>query len=203
MKTLIVYAHPGKKCFTRSVLDNLLTGLKETGHEIILSDLYAMNFRAEMSAEEYEREGNVRLDLPVPEDVAAEQKKLARADLVIFLYPLWWSDCPAILKGWFDRVYTVGYAYGYNEEGHADGVMKKIKKGLVICTAGHPEEFLEEIGIAASMRNIMLDDRLGPRFEEKQMIILGGMIYPEENRERNLKRAYEIGRDGFSKELLS
>ncbi|GAB4029677.1 hypothetical protein [Spirosoma gilvum] len=54
--------------------------------------------------------------------------------------------------------------------------MKTISLGLVICTAGHPNAFLTEIGIAQSMQTIMLDDRLGKRFVHKEMRILGGTL---------------------------
>ncbi len=93
-----------------------------------------------------------------------------------------WSDCPAKLKGWFDRVYFLGYAYG-----HKDNIqkMKTLKFGLVICTAGHPNKFLAEIGIAQSMQTIFLDDRLGKRFEHKEMLILGGTLALEKVRERH------------------
>ena len=58
----------------------------------------------------------------------------------------------------------------------------------------HPNEVLEEIGIAESMRKVMLDDRLGQRFENKQMIILGGTIDKDKVKENHLLKAYEIGK---------
>jgi len=134
-----------------------------------------MNFKTDMTEEEYEREGFVNTELPIPNDVEDEQKKIEKADCLIFLYPVWWSDCPAKLKGWFDRVYSVGYAYG-NKSISQTKRMKVKKYGLVICTAGYSNEFLKEIGIADSMRNIMIDDRLGERFQNKEMIILGGTL---------------------------
>lgn len=144
-----------------------------------ISDLYAMNFPGNMTEQEYEREGFAKTALPIADDVLIEHRKLEHADCVISLYPVWWSDCPAKLKGWFDRVYSVGYAYGQNEKLRA---MKIIQYGVVICPAGHPNEFLEEIGISQSMKNIMLDDRLGKRFQHKEMIILGGTLELEQVR---------------------
>ncbi len=132
-----------------------------------------MNFQGDMTEQEYEREGFAKTELPIPGDVLIEHKKIENADCIIFLYPLWWSDCPAKLKGWFDRVYSVGYAYGYKSDLQK---MKSIKYGLVICTAGHPNEFLNETGIAQSMQTIMLNDRLGNRFENKEMLILDGTL---------------------------
>jgi len=173
MNILIVYSHPSEKSYTFQILQQLKSVISKQNWNLEISDLYAMNFQSDMSAEEYEREGFGKTNLPISEDVLAEQEKIEKADCIIFLYPVWWSDCPAKLKGWFDRVYSVGYAYGQNETSKK---MKTIPLGLVICTAGHPNEFLEEINMAQSMQTIMLDDRLGKRFENKQMLILGGTL---------------------------
>ncbi|WP_343707207.1 NAD(P)H-dependent oxidoreductase [Flavobacterium sp.] len=173
MNILIVYAHPSKKSYTFQVLERLKIALGNENWNVEISDLYASNFISDMSDAEYEREGFVKTQLPIPADVLAEQEKIEKADCIIFLYPVWWSDCPAKLKGWFDRVYSVGYAYGQNETSRK---MKTIPYGLVICTAGHPNDFLQEIEIAQSMEKIMLEDRLGKRFTHKEMIILGGTL---------------------------
>ncbi len=176
MNIFIVYAHPSPKSFTHQALEALVGGIETGDHQIEISDLYAMNFCSDMTPKEYEREGFAQMELPLSDDVITEQRKIEWADCIIFLYPVWWSDCPAKLKGWFDRVYSVGYAYGYNREGQKVQKMKSVKYGVAICTAGHPNHFLEETGIAESMRKVMLEDRLGVRFENKQMIILGGTL---------------------------
>ncbi|MTH15496.1 NAD(P)H-dependent oxidoreductase [Flavobacterium sp. LC2016-01] len=173
MNILIVYCHPSKKSYTFQVLERLKSVIAKENWNLEISDLYTSNFQSDLSETEYEREGFAKLDLPISEDVLAEQKKIEKADCIIFLYPVWWSDCPAKLKGWFDRVYSVGYAYGQTE---VFPKMKTIPFGLVICTAGHPNAFLKEIKMAQSMETIMLEDRLGQRFENKEMLILGGTL---------------------------
>lgn len=173
MNILIVYSHPSEKSYTFQILQKLKNEINKQNWNLQISDLYAMNFQSDMSAEEYEREGFAKTNLHICADVLAEHEKIEKADCIIFLYPVWWSDCPAKLKGWFDRVYSVGYAYGQNETSKK---MKTIPLGLVICTAGHPNEFLEEIKMVQSMQTIMLDDRLGKRFENKEMVILGGTL---------------------------
>ncbi|MBD3242453.1 MAG: hypothetical protein GF331_17825 [Chitinivibrionales bacterium] len=119
---------------------------------------------------------------------------VGRADCLAFVYPVWWSDCPAKLKGWFDRVLTHGFAYFYDGEG-ARGTRIDIRKALVHCTAGHTVERLEEAGIAQSMRCVMLNDRLlGVGVRQAHMEILGSMSPELEGmRARNLARAYELG----------
>ena len=173
MNILIVYAHPSKKSYTFQVLEHLKSQISKQNWNLEISDLYAMDFQSDMSEEEYEREGFAKTERPISKDVLDEHNKIEKADCIILLYPVWWSDCPAKLKGWFDRVYSVGYAYGQNETSQK---MKTIPYGVAICTAGHPNEFLEEINMARSMETIMLEDRLGKRFKNKEMLILGGTL---------------------------
>lgn len=193
MNVLIVYAHPSRQSYTYQILGQLIASLEEEEISYGISDLYSMGFQTDMSEEEYRREGFVNLELAIPEDVLREHEKIENSDCIIFLYPVWWSDCPAKLKGWFDRVYSVGYAYGNKEKGREFQRMKKIPYGIVICTAGHPNKFLEEIGIAESMRNVMIDDRLGERFSNKEMIILGGTLDKEKVKTKHLEIIKSIG----------
>jgi NAD(P)H dehydrogenase (quinone) len=127
-----------------------------------------MNFNPVMNLSQYERE--VRLtQAQAPQDVKAEQEKIQKAEALVFIYPNWWSDCPAILKGWFDKVWSYGFAYQYINDIRECYV--KPKNALVICTAGHTDEKLEEIGIAQSMRMIMINDRLkNQNFENVKMV---------------------------------
>ena len=121
---------------------------------------------------------------------------IGKADALAFVYPVWWSDCPAKLKGWFDRVLAYGYAYFYEDGDHRASQIA-IDKALALCPAGHTVEHLEETGIAQSMRCIMLQDRLsGVGVKEAKMEILGGMVPGSDAiRQRNLERAYQLGRE--------
>ena len=196
MHIYIVFAHPSQRSFTYRVLQSFTEGLKERGHTFEIGDLYEMAFETDLDAHEYARETGLDPGAPVPVDVRAEHQKIENADAITFIYPVWWSDCPAKLKGWFDRVWSYGYAYSYDESGaHSTGEID-IDRALVICPAGHTEEHLEEIGIAQSMRRIMLDDRLlGVGIGRAEMVILGGMTPDvEDTREANLERAYELGK---------
>jgi NAD(P)H dehydrogenase (quinone) len=195
MHVYVIYAHPSARSFTRSVVDAFTKGLKEAGHSFEVADLYQMRFQSEMDEAQYLRETSANPDLPVPPDVKEEQAKIDRADGLVFIYPVWWSDCPAKLKGWFDRVLTYGYAYLYEDTG-ARGTKMSIEKALVLCSAGHTAAHLEEIGIADSMRRVMLNDRLlGVGAKHAHMEILGGMMpLDDSHREENLLRAYELGK---------
>lgn len=189
MNILIIYSHPSEKSYTFDIFSHLKNILAAQKWNVEVSDLYANNFQGIMTATEYQREGNADTALPIPRDVIEEQQKIENADCIIFLYPVWWSDCPAMMKGWFDRVYSVGYAYGQKLDLPK---MKIVKYGIVICTAGHPNNFLEEIGIAQSMEKVMLEDRLGKRFQHKEMLILGGTLAIDNVREKHREQVNEL-----------
>ncbi len=191
MKVLVVYCHPSRTSFTYEVYQSFLRGLREAGHEAVVSDLYEMNFRTDMTEEEFLRETYYRADLPVPEDVLAEQKKLESCDAAAFIYPVFWTEAPAKLVGWFDRVWTCGYAY-------ADCTMKPLKKALFIAAAGKTLQSLEETGNARAMETVMLGDRINQRAEEKRMVFLDGISHYDEEllkrmKPRHLETAYRLG----------
>lgn len=194
MHIYIVFAHPSKNSFTSQVLDAFIQGLQKAEHTYVVGDLYTMNFKSDLDADQYVREASRNPDAPVPDDVRIEQNKINNADALVFIYPVWWSDCPAKLKGWFDRVWTLGYAYSYENGEHAPSKIH-IQKALIICSAGHPVDYLERIGIAESMRRVMVQDRLaGVGIKYASMEILGGMVANDDAlRQQNLERAYQLG----------
>ena len=76
---------------------------------------------------------------------------------------MWWSDCPARLKGWFDRVWVCGYAYDYAIPGETFSFPRlSIARALVLCPVGNTGDTLEQSGVAESMRRIYANDRLQP-----------------------------------------
>jgi len=191
MRVFIVYAHPSEDSFTREIRDSFIAGLESTGHSYVMSDLYKMNFITDMSEAEYLREAYYRTEAPLPADVIAEQEKINSSDVIAFIFPLFWSDAPAKLVGWFDRVWTYGFAYGENRS------MKQLEKGLVICSAGNTMEYFHETGILGVLKKVMLDDRLSDRVKEKNLLILDGTSREkplrEQKRQTHLDRVFNAG----------
>jgi len=192
MNVFIVYAHPSEDSFTRHVRDSFIAGLKAAGHSYIISDLYAMNFVTDMSEAEYLREANYIGDGRVGSDVKAEHDKINQSDAIVLIYPVFWTEAPAKLVGWFNRVWTYGFAYGEQRK------MKTLDKGLVICVAGHSLHDLKDFGHLESMKTVMLGDRLFDRVKEKEMIVLDRMSKEKpdrkENWDKHLQTAFEAGR---------
>ncbi|MCL2315888.1 MAG: NAD(P)H-dependent oxidoreductase [Actinomycetia bacterium] len=185
MHVHVVFAHPTHLSFTGDVLASFQIGLEDAGHTHSVSDLYAMRFQPVIGAPEYAREVRQLASLPIPPDVAEEQAKLNRADAWAFVYPVWWTDCPAILKGWFDRVWTVGYAYAHGNPDwramESNLQLRPARKAIVLATAGHTPDLLRQTGCYQAMETTMIADRIGQRAKEAEFRVLGGAadIAPE------------------------
>lgn len=120
MKVLLVYAHPEPKSLNGSLKNFTIQHLQNAGHEVQISDLYAMDWKAALDANDSKnRLDETYFDASLDsqhafknglqsDDIALEQSKLLWADTVIFQFPLWWFSMPAIMKGWVERVYAYG-----------------------------------------------------------------------------------------------
>lgn len=119
MNVLIVYAHPNPKSFNHAVLEKVKQGLQEADHTFTVIDLYEDQFNPILKFDENFKRRNLKDD----SETEWYRTQLKQADHYIFIYPIWWSGMPAILKGFFDRVFASGFAYVY------EGVMPK---GLLV-----------------------------------------------------------------------
>lgn len=126
-KVLIVYAHPNPKSLNHAILETVQHAVAQKGAETRLHDLYAMNFNPVLAGAELANRG------AVAPDVAAIQSDITWADTLIFIYPIWWMDRPAILKGWFDRCFTHGFAF--TMQGGYRGLLGG-RKAIILQTAG-------------------------------------------------------------------
>ncbi len=138
MKILIVFTHPNPNSFNHALLEKISAGLKQSGHEVRVKNLYQEKFNPVLDSEDLSQ----LHDDNIPKRIAAEQEQLLWADGLIFIYPLWWFTPPAMLKGWFDVVLSNGVAFEYSDKG-AKGLLKH-KKALVMITAGASEDWFQQ-----------------------------------------------------------
>jgi NAD(P)H dehydrogenase (quinone) len=167
---LIVHAHPEPTSLTRQLVQVTTDTLETQGHTVVHSDLYGMRWKAVFDENDFPARANTeRLSYIMEsahafstghqtQDVVTEQAKLIRADAVILQFPLWWFGMPAILKGWIERVYAFGFAYGYkdgtNQYRYGEGVLKG-KRALVAVLAGGPESDYGQRGINGPIDQIL------------------------------------------------
>lgn len=148
---LIVYCNPNPKSLSAAYRDAIVQWTELTGNNVNVRDLYQIGFNPvlEMSDFDAQKRGQI------PEDVKVEQDYVKWADLLTFIYPIWWAGMPALLKGYLDRVLTRGFAYRMKEEvGQFEGLLTG-KKVVILNNMGFPYDYYEKIGMLDSFRQTM------------------------------------------------
>ncbi|XP_039619396.1 NAD(P)H dehydrogenase [quinone] 1 isoform X1 [Polypterus senegalus] len=145
---LIVFAHQSHSSFNAALKEAAVEAFKKQGCKVMVSDLYELKFNPTATKNDIKGEvknpdnfsygdetGLAWKEGKLSNDIMEEQKKIKAADLIVFQFPLYWYSVPAILKGWFDRVLTQGFAYTF-ETLHDNGPFKNKKAMLSFTTGG-------------------------------------------------------------------
>ncbi|XP_040185491.1 NAD(P)H dehydrogenase [quinone] 1-like isoform X2 [Rana temporaria] len=163
---LIVLAHQERTSFNYAMKEAAVTVLKKEGWNVIESDLYAMQFNPVTSRDDIT--GNPKdpnhfkygsetakawKEGRLTKDIVEEQKKIEMADLIIFQFPLYWFGTPAIMKGWFERVLCLDFAYNYKTL-CSEGPFKN-KKALLSFTTGSIQSMFSTSGIVGDINVIL------------------------------------------------
>jgi NAD(P)H dehydrogenase (quinone) len=146
MNHLVVLAHPREGSFTRDICGVYTRAVRALGHAVVLRDLYAMKFNPVASVEDITGNRTGR----VPADIKIEQDHLVWADVIALFHPIWWIDRPAILKGWIDRVFAIGFAYGHGPNGPV-GTLKG-KRAIIFTSAGSTQDHFDQSGKMQAIR---------------------------------------------------
>ncbi len=142
----IVYAHPNPKSFNHAIKEAVEQLLAQKGIAYQLRDLYALGFDPVLSAKDFE----AFLSGTVPGDIRREQELIKASSLLVFIYPIWWTGMPAILKGYIDRVFSYGFAYE-ERNGELVGLLSD-KKAVLINTLGASELDYRPSGMEECLR---------------------------------------------------
>jgi len=139
MKHLIIYSHFNSDSFTKAIADKLVHEAEAKGHEIKIIDLYADKFDPVLKASDMSPE------IETPKDILAYQELVKWADHYSVVYPLWWGQMPAILKGFIDRVFANGVAFEYGSQG-PKGLLSG-RTARVIINTGTPDAYYAQSGM--------------------------------------------------------
>ncbi|HLS13578.1 MAG TPA: NAD(P)H-dependent oxidoreductase [Beutenbergiaceae bacterium] len=167
---LWVYAHPTARSMNHALMVEGVRALS-TDHDVVVSDLYAQRWNPVLSVDDLgdtALQGSTFGDATkaayqegrLPEDVRREQARLRAADVLVLQFPLWWTGMPAILKGWVDRVFSHGFAFGVKDPdtGHTrkygDGGLAG-RRALAITTAGDRSSAFGPRGINGDADSLM------------------------------------------------
>lgn len=165
MHVHLIYAHPEPQSFTKALLDTAEDVLAESGHSFDVSDLYAEGFDPVLSRRDFARTANPDYFSVQPEqmlaeesdsfspDIQREQARVAKADMMIFFFPLWWGGPPAIVKGWFERV--MSYGFGYVDGARYDRGLFRGRSALVCVPVGGTSERFSAEGTYGEIRQVL------------------------------------------------
>jgi putative NADPH-quinone reductase len=142
MRVLLVHAHPRADSLSAALAQAASDTLRAAGHEVELRDLHAEGFDPVMGAEERGRYH----DVPANQlGIESHVESLRRAEALLLVYPTWWYGMPAMLKGWFDRVWSPGIAFHLGD-GAIEPALTNIRRIGVVTTYGSPGWLLWYIG---------------------------------------------------------
>ena len=203
MNIFIVYAHPEPKSFNKALFHAAIDTFRSNGHQVEYSDLYEMqfdpvsdrsNFTTTLNPNYFKQqleETHATANNGFSPNLATEQEKLERCDIMIWQFPLWWFTVPGILKGWVDRVFAMGRVYGQGRT-YKTGVNKGKRALMSLTTGGIEDHYIEGgnngdiYGILRPIHRGMLEftgfSVLAPH------IIYGPARMSPENREAELQR---------------
>lgn len=140
MHALVVVAHPRADSLTHAIADRAVSGLERAGNDVRVLDLYGIGFRAAMSRDE---RAAYHTDAPILDPQVAESAALLqRSEIVVFVYPTWWSGMPAIMKGWLERVMVPGVGFRFDARGKVRPGLAHVRHIVGISTYGSPRWYV-------------------------------------------------------------
>ena len=185
---LLVYGHPKTPTsFNFSLKEKMVSVLKNRGHNVLVRDLYEVSFNPLLSSEDLAKLHNGE----IPDDIKKEQEFIKNADVIIFIYPIWWAGSPAIIKGYIDRVFSYGFAYMY--KGNKVVGLLTDKSAVIINSTGSPYDYYEREGFYGAIRKTVDEGIFGfCGFKRIRHIFFGGIMNKtQEERDVDIKTAID------------
>ncbi|MET0063932.1 MAG: NAD(P)H-dependent oxidoreductase [Candidatus Thiodiazotropha endolucinida] len=176
MKCLVVTAHPLAESLCQQFARQVIAQLKDMGHEISTEDLYGQGFDPALTVDERASyySGSYHIS-----DITEQLERLCEAEGLVLLFPTWWFGFPAILKGWFDRVWAPGFAYDHASDfGPIKPRLDRLRRVLVITTLGSPW-WVDRLLLRQPVRRVIKHALLGTCAKRSKLTYL--CLYKSEN----------------------
>ena len=133
MRVLILYAHPVETSFQAALHRAVVEALASAGHDVDDCDLYAENFDPTLSRQERLDYHDTSINQRSVEDYV---RRVKQAEAMVLVFPVWNFGYPAILKGFFDRVFLPGVSFDLTDDGKVAGLLTHIGKIAAVTTYG-------------------------------------------------------------------
>lgn len=157
MKCLVVTTHPLRESLCMSLSSRVVETLLAAGHEVVVKDLYKEHFQPALTEEERKTYYGLPYEhAEIKNDVA----QLLEAEAIGLVFPTWWFSVPAVLKGWFDRVWGPGIAYDHaSDYGPIKPRLNRLRRMFVVTTLGAPwwvDHFIMRQPVKKVLKNALL-----------------------------------------------
>lgn len=190
MHVLTVLDHPNPAAFSAAVARQFIAGATAAGHTAELADLHAEGFDPRWSMADIQGDAGETL----PEDVRREQARIARADALCLVFPLFWWGMPAMTKGWVDRVWSWGWAYDQLDD--PDLSLQRPRTGVLLIAAGARSDEMADAGYQQALETAWINGTFGYfGFTQRRLEVLNGSTGSDPRRAALLERAYQAGFD--------
>lgn len=198
MHMLTVFAHPSRDSYPAAVMDTFGAAFQRTGGTVDVLDLRREQFDPRFTAEDHAHFWGG----PIPPEIERMHRRVAEADRLAFVFPVYWWSMPALMKGWIERVFTVGWAYQYgngiDDRGRAplQGLLPSIPT-VLIGIGGSKKRTYEKYGYDEAMRtqlDVGIFAYCGIDDVESHLIYDVEGDHNASNREEGLVQAVEIAR---------
>ncbi|MDD2680780.1 MAG: NAD(P)H-dependent oxidoreductase [Patescibacteria group bacterium] len=176
-KFLIIYAHPSREGHCGYFLEQIENKLKKQATDYELIDLYQLNYNPVLKNEELYSSGRKAIS----EENLALQAKIKGANRLLFIYPTWWQNVPAILKGFLDRIFTGGFGVTY-KHGLPIGLLKG-KRAAAFTTCSGPSVYTHFFTGSSSLK-VLLKHTLKFCGMQTKGFLFGSARHLEENKGR-------------------
>ncbi len=188
MHVLTIIDHPNPASFSAAAAQQFMEGARTAGHSVELADLHAEGFDPRWSMADIEADNSAN----PPPDIAREQARIARADAICIVFPLFWWGMPSMIKGWVDRAWTWGWAYDQLDDPELS--LQKPRSGVLLIPAGARSDEMEAEGYLAALETAWIKGTFGYfGFSPRKLELLCGATGSAERRKALLDRSYKVG----------
>ena len=144
MNVVVVLGHPSADSYCAAIFERIILALEsQSAHSVTAIRLSDEKFVSAMSTAE-----RVAYETATPlisDETKRHAEILLKAEALIFVYPTWWSGLPAQLKGWLERVFVLGVAFRFNDNGKIRPNLRNVHHIIGVCTYGSPWRYVKLI----------------------------------------------------------
>jgi len=185
-KILVFYAHPNKDGHSGFFLKELIKKFDKTNKEYEIIDLYDLGYNPVLLPGEHYTSGHKAVSRQNKEI----QEKISKAKKLVFIYPTWWQNIPAILKGFIDRIFVPDFAFAY--KGSVPIGLLKNKKAVVFTNSSGPRFYTKFLAGDHAIKAVVKDTLLFCGIKAKAYAI-GSALQLSESNKKKIKSCIEKG----------